>query len=170
MDAMTRMLRSTARGEHACLATRALPRRRFMALGVLLTLAACSSSPHDRPDPVAGLDPAGYVTMHQAEAAVAGHGGVGHLFFQGTNYRFTVVGLTGGGIGSATLDIVGEVYRLNDITQFPGAYALASDGPAAGKDGAWLRNDAGVYLHLKARGDGRIDVLGGSAVVISMAP
>jgi hypothetical protein len=34
-----------------------------------------------------------------------------------------VAGLSIGGIGASTISASGEVYKLNNIAQFPGAYA-----------------------------------------------
>ena len=48
----------------------------------------------------------------------------------------------------------GEVYKLNSLVQFPGAYAQGRYGFAIGdRSGGdlWLQNEAGVILHLKAK-------------------
>ena len=139
----------------------------------LLSLAACSGSMKVGPEAVAGLTPDGTVDMHQVQAAFigSGGGGTGTLFYRGRTYRFDVGGLGIGGIGASTIDATGELYKLNNISQFPGAYAQGRYGYVFGtKSGGdlWLQNEAGVIMHLKAKREGLMLSLGGDAVVISM--
>ncbi len=98
---------------------------RFLSVAVsLLMLAACSGSKVG-PSAVAGLTPDATVDMHQIQAAFigSGGGGSGTLFYHGRSYPFTVGGLGIGGIGASSLNATGEVYKLNDISEFPGTYA-----------------------------------------------
>ncbi|MFL5279506.1 MAG: hypothetical protein ACJ8AW_00500 [Rhodopila sp.] len=111
--------------------------------------------------------------MRQVQAAfiASGGGGSGTLFYKGRSYPFTVGGLGVGGIGASTLDAEGEVFKLNNVSQFAGAYAQGRYGFAFGnKSGGdlWLQNEAGVIMHLKAKREGLMLSLGGDAVVISM--
>lgn len=143
-----------------------------MAVAVL-SLAACSGSMKVGPEAVAGLAPDGTVDMHQVQAAFigSGGGGTGTLFYRGRTYRFDVGGLGIGGIGASTIDATGEVYKLNNISQFPGAYAQGRYGGVFGTKSfgdLWLQNEAGVIMHLKAKREGLMLSLGGDAVVISM--
>ncbi|PPQ27859.1 hypothetical protein [Rhodopila globiformis] len=69
------------------------------------------------------------------------------------------------------MEAKGEVYKLADIAQFPGAYGQARYGFAFGTKSAgdlWLQNEAGVIMHLHAKREGLVLSLGGDAVVISM--
>ncbi|MBV9250773.1 MAG: hypothetical protein JO227_16175 [Acetobacteraceae bacterium] len=155
-----------------------LPRRRVTLGALLFTaalvgLGACSSSVKVGPEAVAGLTPDATVDMNQVQAAFIGSagGGKGTLFYRGREYPFTVAGLGVGGIGASTLDAAGEVYKLKDVAEFPGAYAQGRYGFAFGKSSGgdlWLQNDAGVIMHLKAKRTGLMLSLGGDAVVISM--
>ena len=80
-------------------------------------------------------------------------------------------GLGIGGIGASTINAQGEVYGLNRIADFPGAYAQGRYGIVVGNASAgdlWLKNDKGVIMHLKAKRTGLMLSLGGDAVVISM--
>jgi len=48
--------------------------------------------------------------------------------------------------------MVGEVYDLNDIADFPGVYFVAEAGATLGDSGTaaiWLKNSKGVSLHMK---------------------
>ena len=144
------------------------------ALGALLSLTGCSSSVKLGPESVAGLAPDGTVDMEQVQAAFigSGGGGSGTLFFRGRSYPFAVGGLGVGGIGVSTIDAEGEVYKLKNLANFPGAYGQARYGFAFGDKSAgdlWLENELGVIMHLKAKRTGLMLSLGGDAVVISMS-
>ena len=153
------------------------PRTSFLAglaLAVLLASAGCSSSVKVGPEAVAGLTPDGTVDMQQVQVAyiASGGGGSGSLDYRGRAYPFSVGGLGVGGIGASTISAEGEVYKLNDLAKFPGAYAEARYGFALGDKSAgdlWLQNEAGVILHLKAHREGLMLSLGGDAVVITMS-
>jgi hypothetical protein len=140
---------------------------------VLVVVAGCATSVKVGPEAVAGQTPDGTVEMNQVQAAFIGNagGGTGTLYYRGRAYPFTVGGLGVGGIGASTIDAYGEVYKLRNVAEFPGAYGEASYGFALGEKSAgdlWLQNEAGVIMHLKARRTGLMLSLGGDAVVISM--
>ncbi len=139
----------------------------------LLALAGCQSSVKVGPAAVAGLTPDATVDMNEVQVAYIGSGGGGNgtLFYQGRSYPFTVGGLGVGGIGVSSISAEGEVYKLNNVASFAGAYAEGRYGFALGdKSGGdlWLQNEAGVIMHLKAKRVGLMLSLGGDAVVISM--
>lgn len=150
-------------------------RRALFALAVaaLLPIAGCSSSQNMDQQSVAGKQPDGTVEMNQVQAAFigSGGGGSGTLNFRGQSYPFAVGGLGIGGIGASTINAQGEVYGLNKVSDFPGAYAQGRYGAVIGNESAgdlWLRNEKGVIMHLKAKRTGLMLSLGGDAVVISM--
>jgi hypothetical protein len=144
----------------------------FAALASL-PLVACSTSVKVGPEAVAGLTPDGTVDMQEVQVAylASGGGGNGTLFYRGAAYPFTIGGLGVGGIGASTISASGEVYKLNALSQFAGAYAQARYGFALGdlsKGDLWLQNEAGVIMHLKARREGLMLSLGGDAIVVTM--
>jgi hypothetical protein len=148
-------------------------KRRLLIALPLLAISACSSSAKIGPQAVAGLPVDGTVDMHQVQAAFIGSGGGGNgtLYYKGRAYRFDVGGLGIGGIGASTIDATGAVYKINNISQFPGAYAQGRYGYVFGTKSAgdlWLQNEAGVIMHLKAKREGLMLSLGGDAVVIKM--
>lgn len=148
-------------------------RRAYLTAAALLLVTGCAGSVKLGPEAVAGLRPDASVEMQQVQAAFigSGGGGTGTLFYKGRSYPFTVGGLGVGGIGVSTIEASGEVYKLNSIEQFAGAYAQGRYGFAVGdKSGGdlWLQNGAGVIMHLRARREGLMLSLGGDAVVISM--
>jgi hypothetical protein len=138
-----------------------------------LLFAGCSSSQPNDQQSLNGKRPDGTVDMNQVQAAFigSGGGGSGTLYYQGQRYPFAVGGLGIGGIGASTLSAQGEVYGLNNVSDFPGAYAQGRYGIVAGNASAgelWLKNEKGVVMHLKAKRTGLMLSLGGDAVVISM--
>jgi hypothetical protein len=140
----------------------------------VLALAGCASSSQttstsNQPPP----PPSGTVTMHMFQGALvaSGSGGDGSLIFNGRSYPFSIKGGGIGGIGASTIDATGEVYHLNNISQFPGNYVQGRVGFAVGDASAgdlWLQNDAGVVMRLKAQRSGLMLSLGGDVMVVSM--
>ena len=170
------MPRSDDPGHHAPAVTRGefLRGAAVSTALALLSLGGCTGSTKVGPEAVQGLTPDGTIDMRQIQVAYigSGGGGTGTLFYRGKAYPFTVGGLGVGGIGASTIDASGEVYKLKNIADFPGAYVQGRYGFALGTESSgdlWLQNDAGVILHLKAKRTGLMLSLGGDAVVISMS-
>jgi hypothetical protein len=139
----------------------------------LVLLAACTGSLKVGPEAVAGLTPDATIDMQEVQVAYLASGGGGHgtLFYHGAAYPFTIGGLGVGGIGASTISASGEVYKLNSLAQFPGAYVEGRYGFALGNRSGgdlWLQSDAGVIMHLKAKREGLMLSLGGDAIAISM--
>jgi hypothetical protein len=144
-----------------------------LAIAAMLPFAACSSSQTIGPQSLNGKQPDGTVDMNQVQAAFigSGGGGSGTLNYRGKSYAFAVGGLGIGGIGASTINAQGEVYGLNKVADFPGAYAQGRYGFAVGSTSEgdlWLQNEKGVIMHLKAKRTGLMLSLGGDAVIISM--
>jgi hypothetical protein len=141
-----------------------------LALGVGLT--ACNSTGVG-PQSVAGMQPVGTIDLHEVQAAYLGSGSTGNgtLFFNGQMYSLSVSGVGIGGMGLSTVDARGEVYGLRSIDEFSGTYAEARYGFALGttsEGDLWLQNKNNFILHLKAKREGLMLSLGGSAVAISI--
>ena len=103
--------------------------------------------------------------------AGSGNAGSGTLRYHGNTYPFSVGGLGVGGIGISKIEAKGEVYGLQRLSDFAGAYAQARYGFALGTKSAgelWLQNRKGVVTHLKAMREGLMLSLGGDAVVIEL--
>ncbi|MFO1153623.1 MAG: hypothetical protein U1E42_08175 [Rhodospirillales bacterium] len=151
---------------------------RKVALVALLLLAGCrvftddsgsgsslSLTPDERPTAT--------ITMQAASAAFigSGQGGEGTLYFQGKAYPFYVGGLGIGGIGASTIEATGDVFRLQDIADFPGAYSQVRYGAVVGTASAgemWLNNPQGVVIHLDTKRTGLMLSLGGDAMVLTL--
>jgi hypothetical protein len=127
-------------------------------VAALLSLAACQSSPIPTKVPtdesIAGLSPVGTVTL--TETFVGGFaGGSGVVTYQGKKHPFKVVGTIFGPGGSVSkLSVAGEVYKLDDISQFAGAYAQGTGKPGVETSGAsdlWLENINGETIVITAK-------------------
>jgi hypothetical protein len=121
----------------------------------LLPLAGCETPPSGVPTAadIRGVRPSGRVTMTQFFVSGTGVGS-GTLAFRSRTYPFTLIGSLNGVGALATTQASGEVYRLSDVSQFPGAWIqgngnLAVSTLANGE--LWLRNDHGVVMRLNAQ-------------------
>ena len=139
----------------------------------LLTLCACSAlggKPPTAAD-VAGLSPSGHVTLTETFVVALG-GGSGTLQFQGREYPFKLIGTVVGPSASLTkISVSGEVYKLDTVTAFPGAYAQRSGPPGLETPGAgdlWLENKAGVIMHLIGTSSGVMLSLGRDEILVRM--
>ena len=119
-----------------------------------LPLAGCQIPPSGIPTAasIRGLEPSGAVTMTQAFVSGLGAGS-GTLTFRGRTYPFTLTGSLVGLGAISTLQASGEVYKLRDVSQFPGAWiqgtgSLAVTTKANGE--LWLENRNGVVMRLSA--------------------
>jgi hypothetical protein len=153
----------------------ALPRRRagLLALLPVLTLLAGCAGNNGAQGAAAGKIPDGTIVMHQVQAAFIGSGNAGNgtLTYQGRAYPFVIGGLGVGGIGASTIDATGDVYNLKSMKDFPGSYVQGRMGYAFGTKShgdLWLKNDAGVVLHLAAKRTGLMLSLGGDVILIQM--
>jgi hypothetical protein len=94
--------------------------------------------------------------------------GHGRLRVQGTEYRFSVDGVTLFDVGISKATAVGEVYNLVDLAQFEGNYVAAEANVALGGGigGVVLRNPNGIIMHLSSVSQGARFHLGSSGVNI----
>jgi hypothetical protein len=140
------------------------------ALALFLLASGCSNMLKPGPQSVAGMSPDATVSMTEIMAAGA-EGGKGTLNFQRHSYPFKLVGGVTGGVGAANTQATGEVYNLHNISDFKGLYTQSSGGPGLVKSGAsdlWLRNVAGVVVHLKGTQEGVTLSLGREEILIEM--
>lgn len=106
----------------------------------------------------------------QVMALVGGDMGGGTLLLGDDSYSFKTGGVKLGGMGIHKVHMVGDVYHLNEVKDFPGVYVAAEAGITVvkGKGGIWLKNDKGVVLHLKASAKGLALNLGVEGLKITM--
>jgi hypothetical protein len=144
-----------------------------LAVAALLSLAGCAIPPSGIPtaESIRGLKPSGAVTMNQV--FVVGNGvGSGTLTFKGKTYSFTLVGNLVGPGTLSTLNASGEVYKLSDLSRFPGAYIQATGRLAVATTGTgelWLKNNNGVIMRLTAFQAGLAFTTGRYQIFINLA-
>ncbi len=146
--------------------------RTWLAGVGLLGLSACGSlQPPPTAQSIAGLTPAGTVTLTETVAAGM-TGGTGALTFQGRTYPFKVVGTVVGPGGASRVQASGEVYRLNRLSDFEGTYSEGTGHAGlatSGKAELWMRNQAGVIMHLTGTSEGVVLSLGRDEVLVQLA-
>lgn len=151
----------------------------LLALAMSLAVAGCASLTQDNPVPlaaptqqdIADLKPSGTVTL--TEVFVGGAGvGKGVLTYKGKKYPFKLAA-TVFGPGSVTKrQVSGEIYKLDDISEFPGLW-VEGTGPVgfetSGASELWLENKAGVIMHLVGQSQGVTLSLGKDEALIELS-
>ena len=136
-------------------------------VAVALSLFIATANPGlAAPKPVGTV----YISAKQIAFLVSGQGGSGTLKFRGKSYPFKVGGLGVGGIGISRLTATGEVYDLQNASDFYGAYGSTRVGWAVGKSGKgqmWLKNSKGVILYLRTARKGLTLSMGADVIDIS---
>ncbi len=133
-----------------------------LLLGLVYTVGAQPQTPY----------PIGTVTI-ESKSIAAGVGiswGDGTLKFKDKTYTFTVRGLDAGAVGIAKISATGDVYNMNNVSDFAGDYAAAQAGGAIvkGPVGLLMRNTKGVVINLKAVQTGVNLTLGAKGMSIVM--
>jgi hypothetical protein len=92
------------------------------------------------------------IDMTSVGVGVGGTWGSGVLRFQGKQHPFKINGLSVGNVGIATITAVGNVYNMNDVSQFAGNYAAVGAGIslAGGMAGLKMQNQNGVIIDVYA--------------------
>ncbi len=149
--------------------------RAWLAAAALLALTGCSSLPIPTDVPtaqsIADLKPSGTVTMTEIFAGGAGVGN-GVLTYKDKSYPFKLIGTVIGPGAVSKLVVSGDVYKLDDLSQFAGAYAQGNGQVGLQTSGAgdlWLQNKAGVIMHLTGTETGVALSLGRDEIIIEMS-
>ena len=77
--------------------------------------------------------------------------GTGMLAFNGKTYPFKVLGTVIGPGSVSKITVTGDVYRLDDPSQFAGVWVEGTGAvglETARASDLWLQNKAGVVMHL----------------------
>lgn len=137
----------------------------------LLGLSACGAvQAPPTAQSIAGLTPVGTVTLTEA-VTVGMTEGSGSLSFQGRSYPFILIGSVVGPGGASKLDAVGKVYNLNKLSDFEGLYSEGTGQAGletSNQADLWLRNEAGVIMHLTGSSEGAVLSTGRSEVEIKL--
>jgi len=109
-------------------------------------------------DRTKGVDPVGTVELQgkSVRLLIGASWGSGMLNFQGKDYSLKIKGMTAGGVGMVSVDAVGDVYFLEEVSKFTGTYTAGTIGLTAvkGKGGAYFENSNGVVMKLRAKSTG----------------
>ena len=92
------------------------------------------------------------IDMTSVSAGVGASWGSGVLRFNGERHLFKIEGLSVGSVGVSTINAVGNVYNMTDISQLTGNYAAVGAGLtlAGGMAGLTMQNQSGVIINLYA--------------------
>ena len=93
------------------------------------------------------------------------------MTFKGTAFPFRLLGSVIGPGSVSKIDVSGDIYKLDDISQFPGPYAQGTGqiGLEPSGDGdLWLQNKAGAIMHLTGTQPGVTMSLGRDEFIIEM--
>lgn len=96
------------------------------------------------------------LTMGQGGLLLSASAGSGTLVFKNKSHRFDLGGIGLGQLGGSKATCLGEVYNLNQLEDFNGAYVQLKTG-VTGKDGKgeiWLKNTKGVEIRLRSKTKG----------------
>jgi hypothetical protein len=139
-----------------------------------IALAAATMLLSALPGATRAEEPSATVRISQVQIAflVSGNVGGGTLSFRGREYDFTIGGLGYGGIGASKIEATGDVFDLERVEDFEGAYAQGRYGAVAGSEQVggdfWLVNTNGVSIRLRSRRQGYALSLGGDAVFVKL--
>ena len=123
--------------------------KKLTLLLAFLVVTACSTNGPMTVDPNASGQL--MINATQTKMILGGSTGSGVLNYDGNAHAFSIDGVQLGGVGIDTSHFAGNVYNLNKLEDFQGIYVAADAAANAddGSDGTWMRNDNGVYVHLK---------------------
>jgi hypothetical protein len=141
-----------------------------LALALLLAVTGCSNLAKPGQQSIEGMAPVGTVSLTET-IAIGAAGGKGSLNFQGRSYPFKLAGGVTGGGGASKDQASGEVYNLHSISDFAGLYTESSGGIGLNRSSSsdlWLRNHAGVMLHVTGTQTGMTLSLGREEILIEM--
>ena len=101
---------------------------------------------------------------------VSGKIGGGTLEYAGKEYKFDIGGLGVGGVGVQTINAVGAVYNMDDVSKFPGTYVESRIGATMGKGKGLTRlsNENGVIMDLKTSMEGVALSVGVDGMIVKM--
>jgi hypothetical protein len=120
-----------------------------LALAAFLLMAATPGMAQQGPyQPIGSLS----IDMMNIGAGVGASWGSGVLRYQGKQYPFKISGLSVGNVGISTINAVGNVYNMNNVSQFAGNYAAVGAGVslAGGVAGLKMQNQSGVIIDIYA--------------------
>lgn len=116
----------------------------LVALGCLGAFSATLAA--DDPAPSASVN----IASKSIAAGVGVSWGDGTLNYHGERHTFSIDGLSVMDLGISSITTSGEVYNLNNVSDFSGNYAAGAAGLAlaGGANDVIMKNDHGVVIRL----------------------
>ena len=133
-------------------------------LGIILISSGCASGKkYTIPNELNETEASGTIKLDMKEIAIAigKIKGEGILTFEGKEYPFKMGGIDYGSISKLKIHTTGNVFHLDDISQFEGVYFQAKAGLSVGKSGKvgiFLVNKRGVTIHLTSEKEKGFDL------------
>lgn len=147
------------------------PIRLTLAAAAILFGSGCSTQKSSDPSAPTG-PPDATLTFDESQGGydVAGGSGRGTVMFQGRSRSFSVKSIGAGGTGIQRVHAVGEVYNLETLEDFEGAYTGARSGLTLfkGKMHERIENDRGVVIYITGQTSGLASSLGMDKVYIKL--
>ena len=121
---------------------------------LLIMLAACSSHSTTQTSAAPGADGTLVVREKNVLRIANGGSGQGTLTFRGWEYPFEINNMALSGIGPGHIQLEGDVFNLNDTSDFAGTYNILAAEVEAGEgaQGFWFENENGVRVHIRTEG------------------
>jgi hypothetical protein len=133
----------------------------------LILIAGCASMTQAPSTPASGR-----VSIREWSAAYYGSAaaGKGTLNYNGQRHHFRISGLGAGGMGAQKISATGQVYNLNNLSDFSGTYRGVSRGLTLieGKMHAKLTNGNGVVMYLAGETEGVASSMGVQAFEVNL--
>ncbi len=127
-------------------------------MGIFTMSPALAGAPGSDEEPAPRVF-SGTIEISSTQIAFIGsaQSGSGTLEFEGLEHDFKIGGLGVGGIGIHTVNAVGVVYNLENLSDFEGTYSQARMGATIGKGKSTLglnNNKNDVFIELKSSNKG----------------
>ena len=142
------------------------------SLGLMTMPLSALAQPRHTADEIAKTKPSATfeVTAEQLRLLIGGATGKGTLYYQGKSYPFTIKAVTAGGVGATKVTAKGDVYFMERLEDFEGAYSAVTLGATlgAGAGGSQYENNKGVFLSVSSKSEGVGLMLGIGAVQVAL--
>ena len=140
--------------------------------GLMTMPLSAVGQPRHTADEIAKTKPSATfeVTAEQLRLLIGGATGKGTLYYQGKSYPFTIKAVTAGGVGATKVTAKGDVYFMERLEDFEGAYSAVTLGATlgAGAGGSQYENNKGVFLSVSSKSEGVGLMLGVGAVQVAL--
>lgn len=135
---------------------------------LVILLGACSANTTTQTSADPGADGTLVIRTTGVLRIASGGAGEGTLTLRGWEYPFEVSNMTLTGLGPGDIQLEGDVFNIDDVSDFEGTFKVVAAEVQAGRgaEGFWFENEKGVRVHIRTEGqDVSIRLDAGGAVV-----